>query len=141
GLASGVGPAERRAGPRSRAGRAARLTRGFSLVSPTVSGPGLRLERSLEMPKLRPPLRIIGIEDPESYHLGRPLEFEDAVAAMTIEEPVAAIRKLLNRRGAGGRTMGGLTVVAGALGPTAVLDIHAALPDLTLILTDDYFRF
>lgn len=37
--------------------------------------------------------------------------------------------------------MGGLTVVAGALGPTAVLDIHAALPDLPLILTDDYFRF
>ena len=139
--ASVVAHAELTYGPRFLAERVARLTRGFSLVSANVSGPGLRLERSLEMPKLRPPLRIIGIEDPESYHLGRPLEFEDAVAAMTIEEPVAAIRNVLDRRGPDGRTRSGLTIVAGALGPSAVLDIHAALPDLPLILTDDYFRF
>ncbi|HYS78725.1 MAG TPA: multiheme c-type cytochrome, partial [Candidatus Dormibacteraeota bacterium] len=134
--ASVVSHAEVTYGSRFLAGRVARLPRGFALLSANVSATGLRIRRSLDLPALHPPVRIIGVEDPESYHLGRPLEFEDAVAPMTIEEPVAAIRKVLDGRGPGG-----LTVVAGALGPTAVLNIHAAFPDLPLILTDDYFRF
>lgn len=141
--ASVVSHAELTRGPRFLAGRAARLPSGFVFLSANVSAPGLALARSLDRALARTTVRVIGVEDPDSYHLGRPLEFEDAIAPMTIEDPLPPIRDVLEGKTSGNRRAGGrgLTIVAGSLGPTAVLRMHDALPDLPLIVTDDYFRF
>jgi len=136
--ASVVAHAELTYGPGFLAQRAARLPAGFRLLSANVTAPGLTLTRALDRPDFRPHLRIIGVEDAAGYRLGRPLEFEDAVARMAIEEPVAALRRVLDPHGRAGDD---LAVVAGPLAPTTVLEIHAAFPDLPLIVTDDYFHF
>jgi hypothetical protein len=80
--------------------------------------------------------RIIGLIDPNSYHLGSPLEFEDAIADVNIRRPAEAIGDALEQCGAGC-----LPIVAGPLGPTAVLELLESRPDLPIIVTDDWGRF
>ncbi len=134
--ASVVGHAELSYGPEFLAQRVARLPPGFELISANIGVPGLRLSPVLKVRSTRPSVTVAGLLAPESYDLGRSLEFEDAIAPMAISEPAAAAARAL--RGLKG---GGLTVAAGPLGPEPVLEVHKAVPDLTLIATSNYYNF
>ncbi len=133
--ASVVAHAELAYGPEFLRARVERLPSGFRLLAANLRAPGLALPPALEAPAPGPRLRVLGLVDPGNYHLGRALEFEDATASITIVDPVAALRAILGKGGAPG-----LTAVAGTLGPSAILAIHEAFPDVRLILTDDYFH-
>ncbi len=134
--ASVVGYAEMAYGRRFLEARAARLRRGFDLLSVNVGGEGLALPPDLRVKTPRALLRIFGAADPASYSLGRPLEFEDSVSDLRLRDPAEALAgKLERERGPE------LLAVAGPLGPSSVLRIQKRFPQIDLILTDDSFRF
>ena len=131
-----VGHAEVSYGPEFLAERLARLPPGIKMLSANVSGQGLAPPPLLELAGMRPRITIVGAMAPSAYDLGRAQEFEDAVARMSIAPPAEALAAVLSDPA---RT--GLTVVAGPLGPREVMEIHAAVPGVRLILTSNYFRF
>lgn len=131
-----VGHAELSYGPEFLAERLARLPAGLAMLSANVSGPNLAPAPLLDVTWTRPRVAIAGLMAPTSYDLGRALEFEDATADLVIAEPAAAAAAVLKDR------LGTeLTVVAGPLGPRQVLEIHAAVPGVDVIVTSNYFRF
>lgn len=132
--ASTISHAELSYGPRFLQERLARLPRGFHLLSANVRVPGVT--PVLEERRSGWNIRITGAEDPSAYHLGRALEFEDATARIPIDPAPEAVAQAL-----GPPAPGTLFVVAGSLSPSTVLALHRVRPDLSLIVTDDYFRF
>lgn len=132
--ASVVSHAELSYGPGFLEQRAEHMPRGFSLLSANVDVP--RLAASLDRRVGNTQVRVIGVADPSSYHLGRALEFEDAIAPIRVTPATDAVRGALARA-----TPGSLTVVAGALAPATVLEIARLDPGPSLIVTSDYFHF
>jgi hypothetical protein len=132
--ASAISHAELSYGPRFLADRLARLPKGFHLLSANIGAPGIT--PVLEERRSGWRIRITAAEDPSAYHLGRALEFEDATARIPIGPVPEAVARAL-----GPRDSGTIYVVVGSLSPSAVLELHRARPDLSLIVTDDYFRF
>lgn len=135
--ASVVSHAEVSYGPEYLRERVSRLPGGFRLVSANVSAPGLDLPPFFERRIGGVTIRVIGLYDPRSYHLGRALEHEDAAAGFRVEDPVAALRRVAAAPGDSRPT---LVMVAGSIGPTTVLELHREFPDLAAILTTDYFH-
>jgi len=134
--ASVAGYAELAYGPAFLAAREARLPGRIGIISANVRGAGLSFAPAYRVGTVRPALRIYGAVDASAYHLGRPLEFEDAIAGTSIESPGSALGKVVDDAAAG-EILG----VAGPIGPSEVLAIQAAVPEISLIITDDYFHF
>jgi hypothetical protein len=116
--------------------RGRRRSSALRLLSGNVRVPGLELTEILEWRRGGVPLGIIGLLDPDGYNLGRAVQYEDATEQLVVEEPVHAVKRLLERR-----SVRGPVVLAGPLGPSAILGLHQSFPDMTLIITDDYSRF
>lgn len=131
-----VGHAEISYGHDFLAERVAHLPAGFTMLSANISGPRLALPPVLDLARASPRMTIVGALAPSSYDLGRALEFEDAAAELSIADPATVVARVLRAR-----PESGLTVVAGPLGPRQVMEIHAAVPDLRLLVTSNYFRF
>jgi len=132
--ASVISHAELSYGPRFLENRLARLPKGFHLLSANVRAAGVTPALEDERSGLR--VRVTGAEDPSAYHLGRSLEFEDATAAIPIGSVPESVSETL-----GAPDFGSISIVAGSLSPTTVLALQRLRPDLSLIVTDDYFRF
>lgn len=115
--------------------RAARLPPGFRLLSANLIDPPPGIQPALPLAGPDPPVLLAGLVDPAAYHLGRPVEFEDAIAGVPLEDPVEALRRLRERRPEA------TLLAAGPISPSMFLRIRSAIPSLALVVTDDYFRF